>query len=110
MLNDTIEDWFDILELPFHEMHSANMGVPMANIECNFKKPSFLGDILKKELTVVKLGKSSCTLKIEFIGKNDNSLRVTFSCTIVSIDLSKKSSNLWSDKLKNKMNKYVENK
>lgn len=107
MLNDTIEDWFDVLELPFYEMHSSNMGVPMANIECNFKKPSFLGEILKKELSVIKLGRSSCTLKIEFIARKDESLRVEFFCTLVSIDLAKKSSSFWTEELKNKINKYT---
>jgi len=110
MLNDTIEDWFDVLALPFNEMHKANMGIPMVNIECNFKQTSFLGEVLQKELSVIKLGKSSCALKIEFIEKKDKSLRVEFFCTIVSIDLAKKASNVWSDELKNKMNKYIENK
>ena len=110
MLNDTIEDWFEVLGLPFCELHSSNTGVPMVNIECNFKKPSYLGDVLKKELSIIKLGKSSCTLKIEFIGKKDESLRVEFFCTIVNIDLAKKTSNFWSDEIKNKMNKYLQNK
>lgn len=73
MMNDLVEDWCaDGLGLSFGEMHLRDgMGVPTANIECRFSAPSFLGDTLSRSLEVIRLGRSSMTLRIRFAGAND---------------------------------------
>ncbi len=73
MINDLVEDWCaEGLGLSFGEMHLRNgMGVPTANLECRFRAPSFLGETLSRSLEVVRLGRSSMTLRIRFAGPDD---------------------------------------
>ncbi|MBY4896267.1 thioesterase family protein [Cupriavidus sp. AU9028] len=70
MLNDLVEDWFgEALQWPFATMHGADRAaMPTAEIQCRFVAPSRLGDELRRELRVTRLGTSSCTLAVRFTG------------------------------------------
>ena len=67
MLNQVIEEWCEqALDFGFKDLHGQfSGGLPLAKNEVTFLKPSRLGDILKFELSVKKLGSSSIALRIE---------------------------------------------
>ena len=65
MVGGVVEDWFrEAVGLPFQEMHlERRLGFPIVNTGCEFFRPARLGDTLRLELAIAKLGRSS----IEFI-------------------------------------------
>ncbi|MEC3769037.1 MULTISPECIES: acyl-CoA thioesterase [Cupriavidus] len=87
MLNDLIEDWFgEALGWPFDAMHGeGRAGVPTAELECRFLAPSRLGEVLTRELRVLKLGQSSFTLAIRFAGPHDDT-RMEVTQRLVCVD------------------------
>ncbi|KAA0179047.1 acyl-CoA thioesterase [Cupriavidus cauae] len=91
MLNDLVEDWFrEALDWPFERMHGADhAGVPTADLQCRFVAPSRMGEVLTRELAVTRLGSSSCTLRVRFLGAEPEGradLRVEFSQRLVCVD------------------------
>ncbi len=91
MLNDLVEDWFrQALDWPFERMHGADhAGVPTADLQCRFVAPSRMGEVLTRELAVTRLGSSSCTLRVRFLGAEPEGradLRVEFSQRLVCVD------------------------
>lgn len=87
MLNDLVEDWFrEALDWPFERMHGADRaGVPTADLQCRFVAPSRMGEVLTRELAVTRLGSSSCTLRVRFLGPQAD-LRVEFGQRLVCVD------------------------
>lgn len=87
MLNDLVEDWFrDALDWPFDAMHgAAHAGVPTADLQCRFVAPSRLGEVLTAELRVARLGGSSFTLHVRFVGA-DGGPRVEITQRLVCVD------------------------
>lgn len=87
MLNDLVEDWFrEALDWPFERMHGADRaGVPTADLQCRFVAPSRMGEVLTRELAVTRLGSSSCTLQVRFLGLQQD-LRVEFTQRLVCVD------------------------
>ena len=67
MVGGVVEDWFrEAIGLPFQEMHlERRLGFPIVNTGCEFFRPARLGDTLRLELAIAKLGRSS----IEFVVK-----------------------------------------
>jgi 4-hydroxybenzoyl-CoA thioesterase len=65
MVGGVVEDWFrEAVGLPFNEMHlERRVGFPIVNTGCEFFRPAHLGDTLKLELAIARLGRSS----IEFL-------------------------------------------
>ncbi len=64
MIDQMVEDWFaEALGVDFRTLHAEQLcGVPTVRIECDFKRPSRLGEVLTFSLSVAALGKSSFTL------------------------------------------------
>jgi 4-hydroxybenzoyl-CoA thioesterase len=61
MLNDLVEDWFEeILDYSFLAMHPNN-GIPTVELNTRFKSPARLGDLIQKELWVIRLTDRSLT-------------------------------------------------
>lgn len=109
MLNDLVEDWFDeALGWPFAQMHGADRaGVPTADLQCRFVAPSRLGETLTRELTVVRLGGSSCTLSVRFLGPAGE-LRVAFTQRLVAVDTARMSPQPFPDAVRDAMARFVE--
>lgn len=102
MINDCVEEFFSAeLDMPFEQMHKKN-GVPTAQIECTFSKPSYHGDHLVLTLNCTKLGRSSLRLNIE--ATCDVEKRFLSELTIVYIDSNGKP-RAWPDALR----KAIEN-
>lgn len=94
MLNDLVEDWFrEALDWPFERMHGADRaGVPTADLQCRFVAPSRMGEVLTRELAVTRLGSSSCTLRVRFLGAQHDGradLRVEFTQRLVCVDIAR---------------------
>jgi len=90
MLNDTIEHWFKhALNVNFYELHmERRMGIPVINLNIDFKSPGRLGDAITKELRVEKLGRTSVGLRIEFKdAAPPQTLKLAANMTIVFVSL-----------------------
>ncbi|MGO4331360.1 acyl-CoA thioesterase [Cupriavidus sp. 2TAF22] len=87
MLNDLVEDWFrEALGWPFGEMHGAGQaGVPTAALSCRFVAPSRLDEVLRRELRVTHLGRSSFSLLVRFCGP-DGDTRLEVAQRLVCVD------------------------
>lgn len=93
MFNGVVEDWCDEgLGISFRELIVARgHGLPTVHIETDFIAPSTLGDRLRAELSVVKLGETSITVAIELRdgdGDGDGAVRVRNRQVLVLMDRS----------------------
>lgn len=84
-----MEDWFrDGLEYPLPEMiRRQRLGVPTVGIQCEFNKPLAMGDVLRWEVRVLKLGRAS--VQLEYRGTKDGADHLKIVQTIVFMDLDK---------------------
>jgi 4-hydroxybenzoyl-CoA thioesterase len=68
MFQSAIEDWFsDGLEVKYADMFNHGMGLPTAHMECDFIRPSRLGDMLELSVVPEAVGRTSITVR--FIGR-----------------------------------------
>jgi 4-hydroxybenzoyl-CoA thioesterase len=65
MVYEAIEDWFDTRIEPNLEtrLRSEGMGFPTVNTQCDFFRPSRVGDVLDLEITATRIGRSA----VEFL-------------------------------------------
>jgi 4-hydroxybenzoyl-CoA thioesterase len=91
MFNGVVEDWCaDGLGVTFRELHlEQGLGLPTVHIETDFAAPSQLGDLLRAELTVQKLGGASITVSIRLLGPQGEE-RVTSELVLVMMDLKRR--------------------
>jgi 4-hydroxybenzoyl-CoA thioesterase len=77
MLNTLAEEWFDRgLQIPYAGLIGARRtGLPTVRLEVDFTAISRHGDTLRQRLSVAKLGRSSMTLAVEFLGGDELRLR-----------------------------------
>ena len=66
-------------------LHAGHAGVPTADLHCRFVAPSRLGEPLTRELRVVKLGQSSFTVQVRFVGP-DGGVRLEMTLRLVCVD------------------------
>jgi 4-hydroxybenzoyl-CoA thioesterase len=66
MVNSVVEDWFaEGLGVSIRDMNrERHEGIPMVHIECDFLKPSLIGDVLLFELAVERIGRSSFSIVV----------------------------------------------
>jgi 4-hydroxybenzoyl-CoA thioesterase len=100
MVNATVEEWFATrLDLPFSEMHGPTRGgVPTATIRADFTAPSRLGEMLDWTLVPLRLGRSSCELRLR--ASCAGQLRVEVSQMLVWIDMDSGRSPPWPEALR----------
>lgn len=86
MLHDTVEHWFNHgLKIGFHNLHmNRGMGIPMANLQVDFRIPSKLGDQLTSKLAVKKLGRTSMHMLVRICGP-DGAVRVEGKLIVVFV-------------------------
>lgn len=86
MWQAAVEDWFTIgLGVPYAEMIAGGHGLPTARTECEFLRPSHLGEILEIAVLLARLGRSS--LDVRFIGRVAGEERVRAKSVLVYIAL-----------------------
>jgi 4-hydroxybenzoyl-CoA thioesterase len=88
MVGGVVEDWFrEAIGLPFQEMHlERRIGFPIVNTGCEFFRPAHLGDTLKLELAIAKLGRSSIEFVIEGSVGSEEKFRARHKVAMVSLD------------------------
>jgi len=88
MFNNLVEDWCaQGLGASFRELHQERgLGLPTVSLQTGFVAPSRLGDVLRAELRVGKVGGASVTVAIRLLGE-DGSERVRASLVLVLMDL-----------------------
>jgi 4-hydroxybenzoyl-CoA thioesterase len=77
MLNTLVEEWFDeALHIPYAQLiGERRLGLPTVRLEVDFTAVSRHGERLEQRLTVVRAGRSSLELQLEFLGGDELRLR-----------------------------------
>jgi len=88
MFNNLVEDWCaQALGMGFRELHlERGLGLPTVHVETSFVAPSELGDVLRAELRVQKIGGASITLQVKLAGPAGED-RVRASLVLVLMNL-----------------------
>ncbi len=87
MFNNLIEDWFakDIGQDIRTLVQDRRIGIPAVRIECDFRRPTRLGDLLQLQLSVEEMSESSLCLIID--GSVDGRPSVTALITLVFVSM-----------------------
>ena len=88
MVGGVVEDWFrEAVGLPFQEMHlQRRIGFPIVNTGCEFFRPAHLGDTLRLELAIAKLGRSSIEFLVRGSVDGEEKFRARHKVALVSLD------------------------
>jgi len=88
MVGGVVEDWFrEAVGLPFQEMHlERRIGFPIVNTGCEFFRPAHLGDTLRLELAIAKLGRSSIEFVIRGAVAGEEKFRARHKVAMVSLE------------------------
>ena len=82
MMNDSTEDLMEILGCPFSQVHE-NGGMPIVNINVDFKKPGYLGQTITKYAEFTKVSSRSYTVHHWFECDGDILMDATQTCVYV---------------------------
>jgi 4-hydroxybenzoyl-CoA thioesterase len=106
MTNSVVENFFkDAVGRSFASMHvAAQNGVPTVRIEADFMAPSRLGDVVTFALDVVKIGRSSVTVRIA--GEMAGEARLRTTLTLVWIDGMKAAD--WPVEMRDRLARHLE--
>ena len=88
MVGGVVEDWFrEAIGLPFQEMHlERRIGFPIVSTGCEFFRPAHLGDTLRLELAIAKLGRSSIEFVIRGAVAGEEKFRARHKVAMVSLE------------------------
>jgi 4-hydroxybenzoyl-CoA thioesterase len=102
ILNGVNEEFWAKLGYPWHEMiWNERWGTPTVHISCDFSIPSLFGEELTFEVSVVKVGRSSVTLK-HLVSCGDEE-RWRSTQVLAASDLDKHTSIPWRDDVREKL-------
>lgn len=106
ILNGVNEEFWSHIGYPWHEIiWNQGWGTPTVHLSCDFAKPSMFGEELTFELRILKLGRSSITVK-HVIKCNEEQ---RWSCTqvLAASDLEKHTSIAWPAEVRNVLEQWV---
>jgi 4-hydroxybenzoyl-CoA thioesterase len=108
MLNSQVENFFrDVLDYPFERMmFSDRHAVPTVHFEIDFRHPSRLGELVRFELAVRRLGRTSVDLDHSARGPN-GTLRLSALQRLVWVNIDGRSTP-WPDPLRTKLAAHQE--
>lgn len=88
MLNNLVEDWCEQgLGVSFSELHMVRgIGLPTVHLSTDFKQACKLGERLRGELIVEKIGIASFNLRVKFIGTDEN-VRIEVNMVLCSMGM-----------------------
>ena len=88
LVNELIEDWFaDALGVCLDELnHVRRLAVPTAHIDCDFFRPSRLGEMLRMTLRVLAVGRSSISIEIAAGVEDEDRLLANLTLVMTSSD------------------------
>jgi 4-hydroxybenzoyl-CoA thioesterase len=106
MFNGLIEDWYgQELGLDYAELITVDRyGFPIVHLECDFKIPSRIGEVIKLTLLVEHVGRSS--LAIAIICHRDNIERLRARMVTAMMSLETKKAVSMPDALRNAIESY----
>lgn len=90
MLNDAVEAWFARgLGCDYQALHlQRRIAIPTVSLNCQFTRPSRLGDRLAARLRVDRIGRSSVTLGHRLSARDDaDDLRLSAQHVIVFVNI-----------------------
>ena len=87
MLQEVVEDWWQqALGIDFNAMIvRSGLGCPTVRLDIEFLRPSRGGDLLRFELSVSEVGRSSRRLMLR--GEGDDGLRLSAEMKLVMLDI-----------------------
>jgi 4-hydroxybenzoyl-CoA thioesterase len=105
MLNSAVEDWFeDFLGVSFSSLHLVSgLAVPTVRLDCDFAAPSRLGEVIEVTLSVLKLGRSSCSLS--FAMSSGGAVRLSGTAVLVCTDLKSIRAVAWPPELRERLSR-----
>lgn len=88
MVYEAIEDWLDSAVEPNLEtrLRREGMGFPTVNTQCDFFKPSRVGDLLDLEIEVARLGRSTVEFLVAGKVAGEERLRVRHLIALISLE------------------------
>ena len=106
ILNGVNEEFWDHIGYPWHDIiWNQRWGTPTVHISSDFSSPSFFGDELTFELTVLKVGRSSVTIHHEIHCADHK--RWSSTQVLAASDLDKHVSIPWPDDVKKTLLSWV---
>ncbi len=106
MFNGLIEDWYgQELGFDYAELITGDRyGFPIVHLECDFKIPSRIGEVIELTLLVERIGRSS--LAIAIICHRDNIERLRARMVTAMMSLKTKTAVSMPDALRNAIESY----
>ena len=107
ILNGVHEEFWDSIGYPWHHtIWKERWGTPTVHLTCDFAKPSFFGDELTFHLRVIKVGRTSMTLKHRI----SCGFEERWVCTqiVAASDLDKHRARPWPDEVRELLLEYIE--
>lgn len=107
LFNDHVEDWFaEALGQDFASLHGTlGLGVPTARLECDFVRPTRIGERLTLWLEIERLGNASVVLaRGACVG---DETRVRLRQVLVCVELATQRSRAWPDALREAMKPFL---
>jgi 4-hydroxybenzoyl-CoA thioesterase len=88
MVSGAVEDWFsEAFGFDAHSTFIRNrVGFPIVNTSCEFFRPCHLGDRLKLELTIAKLGRSSIEFGVTGKVGEEEKFRARHKVVLMSLE------------------------
>lgn len=88
MVGGVVEDWFrEAIGVSFQEMHlERRVGFPIVNTGCEFFRPTRLGDTLRLELGIARLGRSSIEFLVRGSVQGEEKFAARHKVALVSLD------------------------
>ena len=99
ILNGVNEEFWAYLGYPWHKIiWNDRWGTPTVHLSCDFSKPSFFGETLSFKLGIVRVGRSSVTLRHRISCGSE--VRWSSSQVLAASDLDKHTSISWPEDVK----------
>ena len=88
LVNELIEDWFaDALGVGLAELNDVRrLAIPTAHIDCDFFRPSRLGETLRMTLRVLEVGRSSINIEVTAGVEDEDRLVANLTLVMTSWD------------------------
>lgn len=87
LTNALVEDWFtDALGIDYADMIGGRrVGLPIIRLECEFARPSRMGETISLALSLVDVGRRS--IRIRIVGRGPNGVRFATTQVLVTTSL-----------------------
>ncbi|KIC48657.1 thioesterase family protein [Tateyamaria sp. ANG-S1] len=106
ILNGVNEEFWTHIGFPWHDIiWNERWGTPTVHLSCDFSKPSMFGETLTFDLGVIRLGRSSVTLRHQISCEGQQ--RWTSTQVLAASDLDKHSSIPWPDAVRDTLQGWV---